>query len=202
MKKIAAFLFLTAFSAAASAQLPAFTIGPKIGYNSNSLSFKSDSISAGLQEAFQFGLFARIGSKIYLQPEINYQVKGGIFQGDAGSAFSSQEMVLKTVNIPVLMGVRFIHAGPMNLRVMGGPTLSFVVDKYLEAPYRDKIWPVQSADDIKKALWSVQVGGGMDIFFLTLDVRYEMGWNNMYAGTDNFKLRDNIFNVSLGLKLF
>ena len=42
----------------------------------------------------------------------------------------------------------------------------------------------------------------MDILFVTLDVRYEMGIDNAYNGSSNLQMKNNIFNVSVGIKLF
>jgi hypothetical protein len=39
------------------------------------------------------------------------------------------------------------------------------------------------------------------LFFLTLDLRYELGIDNIYSGDSNFSLKNNLFNVSLGVKL-
>jgi hypothetical protein len=62
-------------------------------------------------------------------------------------------------------------------------------------------WPIQSVDDIKNSAWSVQMGAGLDVFFVTLDVRYEMGINNIYNGDSDLNMKNNMFNVSLGFKL-
>jgi hypothetical protein len=45
------------------------------------------------------------------------------------------------------------------------------------------------------------MGAGLDVLFMTLDVRYELGVENMYNGSSSFDLKNNTFNVSLGIKL-
>jgi len=42
----------------------------------------------------------------------------------------------------------------------------------------------------------------MDILFVTLDVRYEMGIDNLYDGSSDLLMKNNMFNVSVGIKLF
>ena len=201
MKKLLLFFGFIALLIPAKAQLPAFSLGPKIGYNANSLSFSRDSVQSGLQNAFQCGAFVRVGRKLYLQPEVNYQVKGGVFEGDRLSPSGLQKVTLNTITVPVLVGYHLVNGGPINLRVMAGPTMSFVINKKLDEATGSTVWPIRSSSDIKNSLWSFQMGGGVDIFFLTLDVRYEVGLTNIYTGSDNFKLKNNIFNVSLGVKL-
>jgi len=203
MKKLLFVLSLSVLAIMADAQVPGFCIGPKIGYNSNALSLDKEGISAGLKSEFQFGAFMRLGKKVYLQPEANYQIRGGILNDDRATSSSSGEQTikLKTISVPVLLGFRVINSGPFNLRLMAGPTMSFVIDKELKPAEMVGVWPIHSKDDIKNSIWSLQAGGGIDLFSFTLDVRYEIGLDNMYQGTDDFNLKNNIFNVSLGFKL-
>jgi hypothetical protein len=52
--------------------------------------------------------------------------------------------------------------------------------------------------------WGLEVGAGVDVFFLTLDLRYELGLNNLYipdAGDSEQKMKSNLFVVSLGFKI-
>lgn len=200
MKKLIFVLSLSVLAMMAYAQVPGFSIGPKIGYNSNALSLDKEDITAGLKSEFQFGAFVRLGKKVYLQPEANYQVKGGILNSVSVST-NEQKIKLKTISVPVLLGFRIVNAGPFNLRLMAGPTMSFVIDKNISISGIPDAFPIKSKDDIKNSIWSLQAGGGIDLFSFTLDVRYEIGLDNMYQGSEDFSLKNNIFNVSLGFKL-
>lgn len=200
MKKLIFVLSLSVLAMMADAQVPGFSIGPKIGYNSNALSLDKEDITAGLKSEFQFGAFVRLGKKVYLQPEANYQVKGGILNSVSVST-NEQKIKLKTISVPVLLGFRIVNAGPFNLRLMAGPTMSFVIDKNISISGIPDAFPIKSKDDIKNSIWSLQAGGGIDLFSFTLDVRYEIGLDNMYQGSEDFSLKNNIFNVSLGFKL-
>lgn len=62
------------------AQIPGFSIGPKVGYNSNRFTTDFDSITSDPDGAFNVGAFMRIGKKVYFQPEVNYMIKGGELQ--------------------------------------------------------------------------------------------------------------------------
>jgi len=83
---------------------------------------------------------------------------------------------------------------------MAGPAITFVLDKQLNPEQMNEFWPVHSVDDIKNSVWSVQMGAGLDVFFVTLDVRYEMGLENIYNGSSDLNMKNNMFNVSLGFK--
>jgi hypothetical protein len=188
-------MFIAAF---AHAQIPAFNIGPKVGFNTRKLSSDFDSIKADPSGSFQIGAFMRIGKKVYVQPEVYYIVRGGSLSiGGLGS----QEIKMKSVTVPLLIGVRPINTGIFNLRFMAGPAITFVNDVTLTTSNINAAWPIRTEEDIKKTNWSFQLGGGIDILKFTLDLRYEIGVDNIYSGEESLKLRNNLFNVSLGLKL-
>jgi hypothetical protein len=47
-------------------------------------------------------------------------------------------------------------------------------------------------------------GAGVDVLFLTLDVRYELGLNNLYNTPPDgtvYDLKNNLWRVSLGWKI-
>lgn len=200
MKSTILLIVMVVLGAAVQAQ-GVFSIGPKVGYNSNNLTADLDSIQASLKNSFQFGAFVRVGSRLYFQPEANYQVSESTMKKGTGSKFQSQDITLKSLKVPLLIGYKIIKKGAVNLRVMAGPAVTFVLNKKLTPSSIDELWPVQSADDIRNNSWSVQMGAGLDVFFITLDVRYEMGIDNMYNGSTDLQLKNNIFNVSLGIKL-
>lgn len=200
MKKIIILLLAIGLNGSIFAQLPAFSIGPKIGYNTTKLSTDASTISSDLKNKFQFGAFVRIGSKIYIQPEVNYVTKGGVLKKENTP---DQEVTLKTLTIPLLLGVKVIDLKVASIHLVGGPVASFALDKKLSITDPGSSWPVNSADDIKNASWAIQAGAGIDVLMFTLDIRYEIGLSNMYNGSDVTmkSLKNNLLNVSLGLKL-
>jgi hypothetical protein len=177
-----------------------FTFGPKIGYNTSKLSTDLDSISESIKSNFQIGAFARFGKKLYLQPEIFYATSGGTLKREGTTL--KEDVKINNLSIPVLVGFKIINAKVINLRVMAGPVANFILGTKVTA---DELVtdPLQDSD-FKKASWGMDLGAGVDVFFLTLDVRYEWGLNNIYnvpdGGTDQ-TLKSNLFIVSLGFKL-
>jgi len=200
LKKIILLIITLATVSIANAQ-DMFCVGPKFGYNSNTLTDNLDSINSGIKNSFQIGAFIRVGSKIYFQPEANYQVVSGTLNKSISSGILNQDITVKALKLPALIGVTLLKSGPINLRIMAGPAFTFLFDKKLDPSNMDEFWPIQSVDDLKNSIWSVQMGAGLDVLFMTLDVRYEFGVENMYNGSSEFELKNNIFNVSLGIKL-
>jgi len=200
MKKFLFIILIIAFGSVANAQ-GVFCLGPKVGYNSNKLTDNVDSIQSSIKSSFQFGAFVRFGSKVYIQPEANYQVSESTLSKSIGTVVQSQDITIKSLKIPALIGVKLISNGAFNLRLLAGPAVTFIIDKQLNPSKMNELWPIQSVDDIKNSAWSVQMGAGVDVLFMTLDVRYEMGIDNIYKGSSDMQLKNNIFNVSLGFKL-
>jgi hypothetical protein len=203
MKKIIILLLAIGLTGSVSAQLPAFSIGPKIGFNTTKLSTDASTIKSELKSNFQFGLFVRVGNKVYFQPEANYVTKGGLLKGEneAGDPIS-QEVTLKTLTIPVLLGVKIIDLKAASIHLVAGPVASFALSKKLSVTDPSDSWPVSSTDDFKTATWAIQAGAGIDVLIFTFDIRYEIGLNNIYDGEQDFSVKNNLLNISLGLKLF
>ncbi len=199
MKKIILILIIISAGIAAEAQ-GIFSIGPKVGYNSYNLTDNIDSIQSSIKNSFQVGAFLRLGRKLYIQPEANYQIDESTLSKKVGASVTNQDVTIKSLKVPVIFGYKLINKGPFNLRLLAGPAVTFALDKQLDPENMGDLWPINSADDLKNSTWSVQMGGGIDVFFVTLDVRYEMGVDNIYNGSSDVEMKNNIFNVSLGIK--
>lgn len=200
MKNLLLILLLLAFGSAVNAQ-SVFSLGPKVGYNSYELTDNTDSVRVSIKNSLQIGAFIRVGSRFYFQPEANYQVDKSTLDQSIGTILLSQDVTLKSLKVPALIGVKLVNKNNFNLRLMVGPAVKFILDKKLDPSAINELRPIQTTDDLKNSIWSVQAGAGMDIFFVTLDVRYEMGIDNTYNGNSNLSMKHNMFNVSLGIKL-
>jgi hypothetical protein len=202
MKKISLLIILVLSSGVMFGQLK---FGPKLGYNASTLTTNLDTIQTSYKSGFQFGAFVRFGDRFYLQPELYYSTHGGVFQKDSANSYWKQSINIGSVDIPVLIGFKILNTEHVNLRVMAGPALSFVVNKKITNT-GDLTGPIEKAD-INSVNWYIQAGGGIDIWMFTLDVRYQIGLNkiikevNYEGGSVNFNTANNVWIVSLGLKI-
>ncbi|MFA8299216.1 MAG: porin family protein [Hyphomicrobiales bacterium] len=205
MKKI---LLIALFALSAQFLSAQIHFGPKIGYSAAKLSTDQSEISSELKNSFTFGAFVRVGNKIYVQPEINFQTVGGIFEKPQKNNLSpfKDEVSLNTIEVPVLIGYKVLGIGVANLRVMGGPTANIVIDKSI----KNKLNSYESVikdKDINDIAWGLQLGAGFDVLMFTLDVRYNVGLSNaikdINIGSTPIKLnsKSNVFTVSLGWKI-
>jgi len=194
MKKLLLLLIVVMITPFAFGQ---FSFGPRVGFTTGKLSSDLDSISASMDNSFDFGLFLRLGKKVYLQPEVIWVTKSSEIKYNFGG---SQELKINTIEIPVMLGWKIMSLGVGNIRIMAGPSASLVVDKTIEA--KNIADPIKEAD-IEDMIWHANVGLGVDVLMFTLDVRYQAGLTEVIKQVNNanFNLVGNTFKVSLGWKI-
>lgn len=200
MKKLILLVATIIMGSVASAQVvPGFSIGPKIGASFSKFTTDQDQIKEEVKNTFYFGAFARFGKKIYVQPELLIMSRKGTLKDDA-NAGSTGSIKINTIDIPMLLGYKILDLKAVNARVMAGPVASLVIDKTITF---DETWNDDisfTGDDVRKTNWGLQFGAGVDVLFLTLDLRYEIGLNNI-SELSGFDLKNNMFTVGLGWKI-
>lgn len=186
-----------------------FSIGIKGGVNFSQLKtdFKTQSFGDNLQQSLDTktgyvgGVYVRIGSKLFIQPEFIFSAKGGsvnILKG--GSTSSSQTVSIEYTNfdIPVLIGFKI---GP--LRLNAGPMASFKIsDKGLDEAL--KAYSSNVSDSFKNASYGYQAGGGLDLGALSVDLRYEGSLSEVSGNTFNninFTQKGNLWQLTMGLRI-
>ena len=196
MKKITVLVLLAIVVLTGKAQ-DFFDLGPKVGMNTSKISTHMENYTPETINSYQFGAFARINlGKLYIQPEAYSNSKKGkvIHVSDLGIS-TINSFNLKTVDVPVLLGLKIIDQKALNLRVLAGPTFSFVTDESVKGQFTE--------DNLENSFFGWQYGVGVDFLFLSLDVRKESLSNNLYRAPNfDFDTKNGTFIISLGLKLF
>jgi len=197
MKKILFVVVILVITGTINAQTPGFTLGPKIGATLSMYETDHETIKEEAANSFHWGAFARIGSKVYIQPELLFMKKSGLLVNPALSA-SEQTIKLRTIDVPVLFGVKVANLKLVNVRIFAGPVASMALDKEVVT----ENWPdAITEDDLRSANWGVQFGAGADVLMFTLDLRYELGMGD-YSKLDAYPLKNDLVTLSLGWKLF
>ncbi|MGA2822134.1 MAG: porin family protein [Bacteroidales bacterium] len=205
MKKIVLLFAILFFSAGVT--FGQFSFGIKVGYNASKLHTSLDSIKSSFNSGFHFGAFFRFGKKVYVQPEAYYTLQGGIFQNNVSNTVNNwkQNVTVGTLDIPVLVGFKLLNLKVVNWRIMAGPMVSFVVNSKIKNV--SLTGPIENSN-INKLNWYVQVGTGVDVLFLTLDIRYQVGLNQMIKSAQgttglaySLNATNNMWVVSLGFKI-
>ena len=217
MKKLILTIALLGFTLNSSAQ--DFSWGPKLSISSPSFKLQdvakinngNDAIQL-LEDTdpvlgYQIGVFARLSILgIYVQPEVLFsnaksEVSYSVLLEEGSTETIVAEVKLNKIDIPVLFGKRFLRV----FRINAGPVFTLPLNdnislEGLEAAFEDV------TTNYKKATVGAQIGVGLDISILTIDLRYEMGLQSISDGitigetTFNPDQRLNQFLISVGLK--
>ncbi len=206
MKKISLLLVAFLISGVMYGQ---FHIGPQIGYTASKLSYKGTDITNGLKNNMLIGVFMRIGKKVYIQPEVNYMTQGSVFKFPSlgNTSVVEQNVNLKSIQVPLSLGWQFINLKVIKLRIFGGATANFIVNKTItttNGAAKDYLVP----DDFNNIQWQYQAGLGIDVLMFALDVKYYGGINDLFNGsvkyneaTHSVSGASNVFEVTLGWKI-
>lgn len=208
MKKVIVILVLFAtFSFFPERTFAQFALGLKAGYNASKLSTDLDSIKSSVKSGFHIGAFARIGKRVHLQPEFYYTMSGATFENIGLNTVNDwkQKVTVGTLDIPVLLGISIIESKILKWRIMAGPQASFVVNSKIEDVSLSG--PIEKSN-LKTTTWFIQAGTGLDVLFMTLDIRYQAGLSSLITdvtGNDGnvypVNSKGNMFVVSLGFKI-
>ncbi len=206
MKRLLITLVVLLFFATTSTYAQFFTIGPKFGVSSSNLKIKEaeNIISGQSTVGFHAGLFTRITILgFYIQPEATFTSAGGQikFADESGAVFNQiSKLTYNKLDVPVLAGIKL---GKI-LRINAGPSFSLILDE----DARSKGTMAEVRSNYQKSTVGFQMGGGLDLGKLTLDVRYE---GNLSKLGDSINFGNQVFDTdfrnsqvlfSLGLKLF
>lgn len=205
-KTLVALILFTAALFVSQTSNAQFALGLKLGYNASKLSTNIDSIKSSMSSGFHVGAFARIGKRVHLQPEFYYTLSGATFENLGVNTINDwkQKVTVGTLDIPVLVGFNIIQSKVVKWRIMVGPEASFIVNSKIENV--SLTGPIEKSN-LNTINWFIQAGTGIDILFLTLDIRYQAGLNNLInevtKGSTLYPVnsKSNLFVVSLGFKI-
>ena len=196
MKKITLFLCFILAVAVVKAESP-IKLGIKAGYNSSKISIDSNQFKDGTVNNYLAGAFLRLNlGKIHIQPEAYFNSKGGVLKelSDNPLTAAKNDFDLKTIDVPILVGVKLLERRSFNLRANAGPLMSFVTSKDIEGSGFDK-------NDLEDNFFGWQYGLGMDFLFFSLDARMESSSGDIYSGPHINDSKSKMFIVSLGINL-
>lgn len=193
MKKILSLIIILSItSVGAFAQF-----GVKAGVNLTKISTDAGSFSANVEESlknrtnFAFGVWARMGKTIYLQPEFIVASKGGEVVVDNNPI----KATYTDIDVPVLLGLRVVPF----LRLNAGPVASFKIAE--GKAFGEAIKDPNTKDTFKDAKFGYQAGAGVTFGGIDIDVRYLGSFGNV-SSVDDLKQKSSGWQVTAGLKLF
>jgi len=106
--------------------------------------------------------------------------------------FLQDQTTIQLVKFPVNMGIRLTGTnGLLNIYALAGVTPTLL------AGVRESSSFSLTEDDINDFTYGANIGAGVDLFFLSLDVRYEVGLNDFYSNSPG---RNNILTANVGIR--
>jgi len=194
MKKLIFTGMFLLFISAVYAEGGFFDLGLKAGLNTSKLSVHAADYNDETVNNVNFGAYARLNlGRVYIQPEAYYTNKGGTIKEVNENTVNDFD--LKSLNIPVLLGVKVIHKEIFNLRVLAGPVFSYVTNKDYEGS-------AFSSSNIKDSFMGWQYGAGIDFLMFTFDARVESSSDIIKDVPDFSDSKSKSFILSLGIRLF
>ena len=172
-----AFVALLLTTMSVSAQV---TINPKAGINVSAIDAKLGDFDAQARAGWNAGVDFRLGDGfLYLQPGIhyyNYTARLIKDLNDPNDVELKDETTIQNLKIPVNLG-GIVPTYTLGVKERAG----FAFDK----------------EALKDWTFGANIGAGVDIFFLTVDVNYEIGLTDYF---ENVEGKNNVLTLSAGIK--
>ena len=158
----------------------------------NFATFHGIDTDVSAKAGYQFGAGVLIGNKFYVEPGIQFVRNSRTFTEGSTDVDFSQNLV----KIPVYAGVHVLGAEdkPFALRLFAGPAVSIPGKIKDGEDFFDK-------DNINKAIWAVDGGVGLDIFFLFIEANYEYSFNDYFADSFGDNGKHGAFIINAGVHI-
>ncbi|HRZ97661.1 MAG TPA: outer membrane beta-barrel protein [Paludibacter sp.] len=191
-----------------------FNFGIKAGYNSSLSannfgtvfdgSYNLNSVQHEVWNNFHMGAFARfIKKKFYIEPSILYSLEKKQYEITLDDLVNNEITPdkfaeIKTIDVPILFGIKLLDLRIANIRAFAGPKLRF------DAGSTPRVSDVgEFISDVKKANLGFELGAGVDVLMFALDLQYNLIGDMYETKIENVKFDpSSTFVVSLAWKLF
>lgn len=131
-------------------------------------SFEDVITGADAKAGYHFGLWTKINVLgMYVRPELIYTQLNNTYGENPVNSRNEADFNTKKLDIPVLFGVKV--AGP--LHIFAGPSFQYILDSDFDVTNIDNL----ETNDFSMGL---QIGAGLELGKLGLDVRWEKGFSN------------------------
>jgi hypothetical protein len=190
------FLFVILLLISTSSALAQLNFGARAGVTAFRLTEEQAFSETNIELGVFFGGFLRYGNDLYIQPELNYlrkatevNLEGVVLQED-----ENRRLGFTSLQLPIMIGYKVFSSadGTSSVRVMAGP----VLDVLLKTHENDLSL---STGDFNPATLAVEAGVGLDLWFLTFDLRYGYGLSEVVEQQRD--VRSRLLTLGAGIKL-
>lgn len=194
MRKLLLIVFVvTGFTTNTFAQ---FNVGLKAGLNYSTIKAENNEFNESGILGYHVGAWARVGSSVYLQPELYLGSKGADlkFTQEGTTVEQSGKARFTTLDVPVLLGTK-IGLESFNVRLMAGPAFQFNLDTD-DSAFSQAVNP--DFYRYRDFVTNLQAGAGVDFGNLSIDLRYETSLKDI---NKNDGQKQNLIHLGVGFKL-
>lgn len=174
-----------------------FRVGAKAGVNINKIT--GDSYRDGFNYNFLLGGFMQFNfsRRFGIQPEINFVQSSSTFSNDASDVYydifkdgSQRKARLDYLKVPVLLNINIGPSKRVKLQV--GPQIGGLLHQSVDS--------LQNSQDIfKKGDWSAVGGLWIQLPFINIGGRYEVGLSNLNDIDNIQRWRSQAFTIFVGV---
>ena len=177
-----------------SASAQVLEIVPQIGVTG--MQFDGDAVESSTEIGLTLGGKVRIGSGLYVDGGLFWTYQGGgINVANPISGATSDVFYVRSVRVPVTLGVRVLRARLVDVRLFGGGVAN------IPAGTGDSDFGFEK-EDLKSVNFALRGGVGVDVLFLGVDLAYEYGVSNVFedsAGLGDVKQKG--FVAEAGIRI-
>jgi hypothetical protein len=161
----------------------------------------SDDDTPGLQSRLGIvaGAFITLPlfSKLELQPEVLYSVKGAKLDLDG----ISDSVVVDYLEVPALVRFSRRGAGKVHYYVAGGPSAGFQLRARTRTKFAGSTEEIDISEQVERFDLGVAFGGGVEIGSIVIDGRYTLGLTDIDKDkTDGIKTTNRVISLTAGFR--
>ena len=196
MKRLTIVLATAIFSLISWQALAQLKVNPQVGVNLSALDAKVGDLKTEAKAGWNAGLDFRIGEGfIYLSPGAHFYSNTARLLTDfedPDPEMWRDETTIQSIKTPLNIGFNLTGGSKLlGIRAEGG-----VVPTYVTGVKETPSYSL-SLEDLNRLTWGYNLGVGVDIFFLTADLSYEIGQANFFKDAEG---KNNMLTLSLGVK--
>ena len=173
-------------------QAPALHMGVKGGANFTKTSTES-SLEGKYGFGYQAGVMTRMDlGKLYVQGEALFSKRKTTYESQDGS---SSKLSWNAIDIPVVVGYKFIKTDDFNVRIFAGGVYSYAFNNNVSTSQA----LLEGFKKFDKSNIGATGGLGLDYKNFTVDLRYETSLSSI---SKEFKSKPHCFSLGIGYFLF
>jgi len=170
-------------------------IKPAIGLNLTHFSTDIPDYGINGRLGWQIGGTVAIGDEFYIEPGIFWMKNNWEFKSDVGTSDLNFKNDISSIRIPAFVGWNVVGSpdDDRNFHIFAGPAAMIVTGTNSE-----EIGFTE--DDFNKFIFGANIGAGLSVGKVFVDVGYEWGLNNMYKNDDS-NTKHRTFWINAGFRL-